>query len=144
MFKRIGKFLLAGTLVALPITVTAFVLIALINNIGTPVSKLFFLPVFSAMDADFPNSGIGKILLDACSTLIVAILITTLGFLSQFFLGKMLIGFSESLINKIPVAGIIYRTVKQIVDTFSKQQNKREGKPSRDSHTPYKILNSSF
>ncbi len=122
MLKRIGNFLLTGTLIALPLTVTVFVVVVLINNIGTPVSKIFFVPVFSLFDANFPASGFGKMMLDVCATLIVLVIITVLGFLSQFFLGKMLIRVFETLINKIPVAGLIYRTVKQIVDTFSKQQ----------------------
>lgn len=122
MLKRLGNYLLTGTLIALPLTVTAFVLIFLINHIGTPVSQNFILPLFTYMDASFPESGIGILILDLLSTLIVVLLITALGLVSQFFLGKMLIGFSEALINKIPVAGLVYRSVKQIVDTFSKQK----------------------
>lgn len=66
-------------------------------------------------------AGAGKILLDIISTLIVVILITILGAVSKFFFAKWLINISELAINKIPFIGLVYRTVKQIVDTFSKQ-----------------------
>lgn len=122
MFKRIGNYLLTGALLALPLTVTIFVAVFLINNLGTPVSQIIFVPIFSHFDAAFPHSGAGKMLLDIISTLIVVLFITALGIISQFFLGKMLISYFESLMRRIPVVGTIYKTVKQIVDTFSKQK----------------------
>ena len=68
-----------------------------------------------------PNAGAGKILVDFCSTIIVLIFITIIGIASKFLFAKWIINISELLINKIPGIGLVYRTVKQIVDTFSKQ-----------------------
>lgn len=122
MLKKLGNYLLTGALIALPLTVTVFVAVLLIRNMGTPVSQIVFVPLFSHFDAAFPHSGAGKMLLDFISTLIVLLVVTGLGVLSQFFLGKMLISYFESLMRRIPIAGVIYRTVRQIVDTFSKQK----------------------
>lgn len=122
MLKKLGNYLLTGALIALPLTVTVFVAVLLINNIGTPVSQIVFAPIFAHFDAAFPNSGAGKILLDFISTIVVVLLITALGVLSQFFLGKMLISYFESLMRRIPVVGTVYKTVRQIVDTFSKEK----------------------
>lgn len=121
MFKRFGNYLLTGTLIALPLTVTLFVIIFLVRNIGTPVSQIVLVPIFMHFDTTFPTSGFGGLLLDLLSTLIVLCFITILGALSKFFFAKILIGISETAINKIPGVGLVYRTVKQIVDTFSKQ-----------------------
>ena len=121
MFKKLGNYLLTGAIIALPITVTVFLLAFLVRNIGTPVSQLLFAPIFNALDRSLPNSAMEIFMLDALSTLVVLLLIATLGVLSRFLFARMLIGFSESIINKIPGVGLVYRTVKQIVDTFSKQ-----------------------
>lgn len=121
MIKKLGNYLLAGVVLALPIGVTIFVFLFLIRNIGTPVSQLFFAPIFEHLDATLPNSGAGKIMLDIVATLVVIILITILGAVSKFFFARWIINISELAINKIPGVGLVYRTVKQIVDTFSKQ-----------------------
>lgn len=121
MLKRFGNYLLTGTLIALPLTVTLFVIIFLVRNIGTPVSQVVFVPIFRHFDTALPTSWFGGLLLDIISTFIVLCIITILGILSKFFFAKILIGISEAVINKIPGVGLVYRTVKQIVDTFSKQ-----------------------
>lgn len=121
MFKKFGNYLLTGTVIALPLTVTLFVIIFLVRNIGTPVSQLLFAPLFNHFDKTFPTSGFDVLMLDLISTLVVLCFITALGVLSKFFFARILIGISEVAINKIPGVGLVYRTVKQIVDTFSKQ-----------------------
>ena len=52
----------------------------------------------------------------------MVVFVTILGLFSQFLFAKFLISLSERLINKIPFIGMVYRTVKQIVDTFAKQK----------------------
>lgn len=121
MLKKLGNYLIAGIVLALPIGITIFVFMFLIRNIGTPVSQLLFEPLAKHLDATLPNAGAGKILVDFCSTIIVLIFITIIGIASKFLFAKWIINISEILINKIPVIGLVYRTVKQIVDTFSKQ-----------------------
>ena len=79
------------------------------------------MPIFHHLDASLPNSGAGKILIDILSTVIVLLMIISLGVVSKFFFARWIINASEMAINKIPGVGMVYRTVKQIVDTFSKQ-----------------------
>jgi len=121
MFKRLGNYLLTGTIIALPITVTVFLLAFLVRNIGSPVTQLIFAPLFEMFDKTLPNSAFGGFMLDAISTVVVVLMIAAVGVFSRFFIAKMFISLSEAIINKIPVVGLVYRTVKQIVDTFSKQ-----------------------
>ncbi len=121
MIKKITNYFFTGVVISLPIGVTVFVFAFLIRSIGSPVSQLLFVPLFSVFDRSFPDSGLGKMLLDAFSTFIVFVLITALGALSSFFFAKFFIGAAESLLGRIPGVGLVYKTVKQIVDTFSKQ-----------------------
>ena len=107
MFKKFGNYLLTGTVIALPLTVTLFVIIFLVRNIGTPVSQLLFAPIFNHFDKTFPTSGFGVLMLDLISTLVVLCFITALGVLSKFFFARILIGISEVAINKIPGVGLV-------------------------------------
>lgn len=121
MIKNFRNYLITGIIIALPVVVTVFVFLLLVRNIGTPVSQLIFVPLFNFYDASLPHSGAGKIMLDAISTVVVLVMITALGAISRFFIASWLINTSERAIDKIPGIGLVYRTVKQIVDTFSKQ-----------------------
>lgn len=122
MLKTIRNSFITGIIVVLPLTITVFVVVFLIGKIGTPVSEIVFAPIFNFFGRDFPQNAVGSTLLDLVSTLIVLALITAIGFFSRFFFGKLLINLSEFLIEKIPFARTVYKTVKQIVDTFSKQK----------------------
>jgi len=122
MLKSVRNSFIAGIIIALPLTVTAFVIVFLVGKIGTPVTNMVFVPLYEYLGKDFPNSAIGGALFDVISTVIVFLLITLIGFFSRFFFGRIFINLSEYVIEKIPGARIIHRTVKQIVDTFAKQE----------------------
>lgn len=122
MFKKIGNYLLTGTLVVLPLTVTLFLIAFLIKNIGNPVSQVLFMPIIKGIDPNFPHGAFDKMLLDLLSTFVVVAMIAAIGVVSRFFMGKALITWTEAFIRRIPIAGVIYKTVKQIVDTFSKEK----------------------
>ena len=49
-------------------------------------------------------------------------LITLLGYGSRFVLGRIILGGLERLFNRVPFINTVYRTVKQIVDTFGQQK----------------------
>ena len=46
--------------------------------------------------------------------------LTLLGFLSNYVLGKFFISTTEKILDKVPFLSTVYRSVKQIVDTFGK------------------------
>ena len=122
MLKRLGNYFLTGVIITLPIIVTVFLLLFLIRNIGAPVSKFALIPIFEHFGVAMPESGVGGVAFDFLSTIVVVVFVTILGLFSQFLFAKFLISLSERLINKIPFIGMVYRTVKQIVDTFAKQK----------------------
>lgn len=121
MIKKIGNYFLTGIVSMLPLAVTVFVILFLIRNIGAPVSELVLVPIVEYFDKSVPTYGLGGIAIDFFSMLVVFVLITLLGVLSKFIAAKMMFSISEKAINHIPFVGLVYRTVKQIVDTFSKQ-----------------------
>ena len=45
-----------------------------------------------------------------------------LGYGSKLFIGRWILNRFEHLLDRVPFINTVYRTVKQIVDTFSKQQ----------------------
>ena len=122
MLKSFRNSLLAGIFVALPITVTVLLLMWLVKTLGAPVTDLIFIPIFNNLNSDFLDTAFGMGVMNTISALIVVVFITLIGYLSTFFLGRLAINLSEAIISKIPFANTIYKTVKQIVDTFSKQK----------------------
>lgn len=122
MIKALRNNIITGIFVALPIIVTIFLIAYLIRQMGEPMTKLIFLPIFESYDSTFQNTGLGKFLLDCISTVFVIIALGVVGYLSRFFFGVWAISIAEGIVKKIPVASAIYNTVKQVVDTFSKKK----------------------
>lgn len=122
MLKSLRNSLFAGIFLTLPIVVTIWLILWLIRTVGSPLAGLLFLPFKDYVDASLMQSAIGVGLMNLISTIVVLIFLTIVGFCSQFFLGRVTISFFENLMAKIPLASSIYRTVKQIVDTFSKKK----------------------
>lgn len=106
-----------GLLLLAPIAVTWLVFSWLVEKVGGGFRDLFFFYVPKTL-RDAPTLGI---LWDILSTLIVIVLVTTLGYFSRLFLGRYFGAAAERFISNIPGIGTVYNTVKQIVDTFSTQ-----------------------
>jgi len=104
--------------VILPLGVTIIVINFLLDRIGTPASNFFFWyldPVWR----DMPAVQFG---LEVLSILVVLLLITLLGYGSKLFIGRLCLHSFERLLDRVPFINTVYRTAKQIVDTFSHQQ----------------------
>ena len=67
-------------------------------------------PILKNFGANIPALGI----------ILTIILIYILGVLVTNFLGKKIFNFGEKVVKKVPVVNIIYSTLKQITDTFTK------------------------
>jgi uncharacterized membrane protein len=105
---------LSGLLLLAPLAVTLMVFFWLIEAVGGRVRPLY--------DHLLPESLAGiPYMWDILATGIVFILITGLGFLSRYFLGKYLLGVGERFLETIPGVNSVYGSVKQIVQTFSSQ-----------------------
>ncbi|GAA5180485.1 DUF502 domain-containing protein [Niveibacterium umoris] len=103
------KYLIAGLLVWVPLTITVWVLHLIV---GTLDQSLLLLPSewrpAHLIGVDIP--GFGAIL-----TLLVVVMT---GVVVANYFGQRVIGFWESLLARIPVVKSIYSSVKQVSDTL--------------------------
>lgn len=118
MIRTIRTAFITGLVIILPLGVTGLVIGIILDKIGNPASELFFRFIDSNI-RDMPSVGIS---LQVLSLIIVLTIITILGFGSRIFIGQFLFNSFEKVVTRVPFINLIYNTVKQIVDTFSKQQ----------------------
>jgi len=104
-----------GLLLLAPLVVTVWAVTYIISLVGGSVRPLYdrFLPE-SLSHVPF--------LWDVLATFIVFGLITLLGYISRYFLGKFLLGLGERVLQAIPGVNTVYSSVKQIVATFSSEK----------------------
>lgn len=119
MFRSLRNAFFTGTIVVLPLGVTIIVISFLLDRLGTPASQFFFW----FLERDIREMPAVKVVLEFISVLVVFLLITALGYFSRFFLGRMILNSLERLLDQVPFINTVYRSVKQIVDTFGQQQN---------------------
>jgi uncharacterized membrane protein len=118
MFRSIRNAFITGIVVILPLGVTIIVINFLLEKLGTPASNFFFW----FLDRDLRQQPAVQLGLEIVSVLVVFLLITMLGYGSRFVLGRIILSSLESLLGRLPFINTVYRTVKQIVDTFSQQK----------------------
>lgn len=118
MLRQLRNAFIAGLVIITPMGVTIFVVNFMLTKIGAPASDA----IFKFVSEDFKNLPGIDLLLKIAAILIVLLVITILGFLSRYFIGRILINLGERMIEALPFINTVYKTVKQIVDTFSKQQ----------------------
>jgi uncharacterized membrane protein len=118
MFRSIRNAFITGLVVVLPLGVTIIVINFLLERLGNPASQFFFW----YLDPEWRSLPAVKFMLETISVLVVFLLITCLGFGSRFVLGRLMLNGLERLLDRVPFINTVYRTVKQIVDTFSQQK----------------------
>ncbi len=118
MFRSLRTAFFTGVVVILPLGVTMIVINFLLDQIGTPASSLFFW----FLDHDLRSLPAMEVVLEFISVLVVFLLIPILGYFSRLLLGRFILHKLELLLNRVPFINMVYRTVKQIVDTFSQQE----------------------
>ena len=118
MFRSIRNAFLTGIVVILPLGVTIIVINFLLQQLGTPASNFFFW----FLERDLRNLPAVQLALEVISLLFVFLLMTVLGYGSRFVIGRILLGGLERIFDQVPFINTVYRTVKQIVDTFSQQK----------------------
>ena len=115
--RKFRNAFLTGLLIFLPLGTTIFVLNFLLDLFKDPVTRLAFQLGLSEESFFF---GLETLL--AALGLILGILgLTLLGFLSNYVLGKFFIATTEKFLDKVPFLSTVYRSVKQIVETFGKE-----------------------
>lgn len=113
-FTRFRNAFFAGALLLAPLIVTIWAFSAIIDVVGGTFRPLYesYLPQ-SLQNLPF--------FWDLAATVVVVLLVTALGYLSNYVLGKVFLGVGERAIRRIPGIGAVYNSVKQIVATFGNQ-----------------------
>lgn len=115
--KVLRNSFISGLLLLAPVGVTLFVANFLVQRIGPPARATFFFFI----PEDTVGSFWSELLLQVLAILLVTVLITALGWLSQKLIGRMAVNLFERLVSAVPGVRTVYNTVKQIRDTFATQ-----------------------
>jgi uncharacterized membrane protein len=113
MAGRIRNYFLTGLVVAGPLLVTAWLTWSFINWVDNLV-RPFIPPTYRPETyLPWPIPGTGLV--------IAFVALTLLGFLTANLVGRTMVGWGESLLNRMPIVRPVYKTMKQIFETlFSK------------------------
>ena len=114
LVARLRNYFLAGLLVTAPISITIYFAWHVVDYIDSAVTGLIPAPYNPNTYLPFSIPGLGIVILAAVLTLI--------GFTTANFLGRMMVGLGERIVARLPVIRSFYGAVKQIFETvFSKQ-----------------------
>ena len=118
LLRSLRNAFLTGLVFLTPLGVSILVFDWVVDNVGGRFSNnlLYFVPV------EWRQIDNLQIIWNILATLIVFLAITILGYLSRYFVGKWLLSVTENILDKVPFINTVYKTVKQIVETFSSQQ----------------------
>jgi uncharacterized membrane protein len=112
---RIRNNFLAGIIICAPIAITLWLTWSVVRWADSWVKP--YLP--ARYDPDnylnfaVPGSGL----------LIGLIIISMIGFLGKNLIGQSIVQFSESLVRRVPLVRVIYKSVKQIFETVLKERS---------------------
>jgi uncharacterized membrane protein len=123
-FKSIRGAFFAGAIALAPILVTAFVLNWLVGQIGGNFREffLFFLPRNWFAVEGHPYETVILFGWNVVATIVALAQITLLGFFTRYVAGRFVFLQTERVMQRVPLIGAIYHSVKQIVETFSSQK----------------------
>lgn len=115
--KSLRTAFFSGLLLLLPLAATLWVVSFLLSHVGLPASTW----VFYFLDPAMRSNPWIEVSLSAISTGVVVILITSFGLFSRYFLGRIFVSMVEKILSKVPFVKTVYKTTKQIVETFKKE-----------------------
>jgi len=112
---RLRAYFFAGILITAPIGITVYLASSIVSWIDESV--LPFVPTAYNPETYLPFSvpGIGLLLL--------LLLLTAIGAATAGIVGRMIVGFSERILNRMPVIRSVYGATKQILETVLAQKS---------------------
>jgi len=110
MFKKLGKILISGFFILLPLMITIWVLTVLFDFADGILRNT----VQTMTGYSIPGIGI----------IAIFIISFLLGLISNYILGKELIHLSEEIINKLPIVNTLYASVKKMNEVLFLQKGK--------------------
>jgi len=113
-FSRIRNYFITGILVLIPIGITVYLTLFLIKISSKILPK--------ALNPDYylPYN------IPGLEIIISLLLITLIGWLSLTFIGRRLVTFFESILNRIPILRTIYSSAGQLMENFSQEKKNKK------------------
>ena len=108
IFARIRNNFIAGIVVLIPIGITLYLTLAIVNVFSKILPKEIN-----------PNNYL-PYNIPGIEIIIALLLITLIGWLSLSFIGKKLLNIFDNILNKIPILRTIYSAFAQMLETFTK------------------------
>src|SRR5438874_9215550 len=108
--SRIRTYFLAGLVVAGPVAITIYLVwsfVTWVDDLVRPLIPPAFRPE-TYLTEKIPGTGL----------IIAFLVLTLLGFLTANLVGRKLVEFGEGILNRMPVVRPIYKSLKQIFETF--------------------------
>lgn len=106
---------ISGVLLLAPLVVTIWAFITFVDIVGGTF-RPFYEDYLPAPLQEIPFFW------DLVATVVVILLVTCLGYLSNYVFGKYFLRIGERAIQRIPGLGSVYNSVKQVVSTFGEQK----------------------
>ena len=115
--RKFRNAFLTGLIIFLPLGTTIFVLNFLLGMFQEPATRL---ARELGLEAERFFYGL-ETLLAILGLAIGVLALTALGFLSNYVFGKFFISTAEKFLGKVPFLNTVYRSAKQIVQTFGRE-----------------------
>lgn len=112
---RLRRYFLTGLIVVAPVLITAYLTWSIVLWVDGWVKP--YLPAVYNPDYYLPFS------LPGYGLLVALFIITMVGFLTANLVGRSVLGFGESLLNRMPLVRTVYKALKQIFETVLAEQN---------------------
>jgi uncharacterized membrane protein len=112
---RLRGYLIAGVLVAAPITITAWLTITIINFVDGRVERLIPEHYNPEQYLPFSLPGLGLIF--------VIVFLLFVGMFTTNFLGRYFVRLGEAILDRLPVVRSLYGATKQIFETVFANQS---------------------
>ena len=103
--RHLRNKLLLGILVLVPLNATVLILVWAFNSVDNILQPI----IRSTWGINFPGIGVA----------IVVVLAYVAGIIASSILGRKIISFIESYLDRLPVFGQLYRGIRQIIRSFS-------------------------
>lgn len=138
------KHLFAGLVILLPVMLTLFILLFLLNLFTAPlhdVSTLILSKVPGVYDFLYKYDLL-DLIAKFCSLIILCIFIFCLGVIARWFFINSLLSLTNAILCKIPFVKSIYKTTKDVIQALFPQKNEKKAFkrsvmvpfPSKKSH----------
>ena len=112
---KIRGYFITGILVVAPITITAWLTIAIINFIDTRVERLIPPQYNPEQYLPFSLPGLGVL------AMVIGLII--IGMFATNFLGRFFVRIGEELLDRLPIIRSLYSATKQILETVFANQS---------------------